>query len=318
MEHMNTEEQKIRTYLEEMHIDAELIEEVLEFRTKYDIADEAKEFDGRPEVLFYGKDILEMAVAALLHGENILLSGAKATGKNVLCETLAWLFGRPSYNVSFHVNTDSASLIGTDTFKNNEVQLRKGPIYECAQYGGFGILDEINMAKNDAVSVLHATLDYRRSIDVPGYSRIVLHPATRFIGTMNYGYAGTKELNEALISRFMVIDMPPLDTETLNYLLKEYFPDAREEAVKQFAGLFQDLQIKASNGEISTKSLDFRGLVGAIKTMRSGLSPIKAIQMGIVNKSFDVFEKEIIEDAVLTRIPEQWTGEDIFAAEKPV
>ena len=30
------------------------------------------------------------------------------------------------------------------------------------------ILDEINMAKNDAVSVLHATLDYRRSIDVPG------------------------------------------------------------------------------------------------------------------------------------------------------
>lgn len=52
------------------------------------------------------------------------------------------------------------------------------------------ILDEINMAKNHAVSVLHATLDYRRSIDVPGYSRIVLHPATRFIGTMNYGYAG--------------------------------------------------------------------------------------------------------------------------------
>ena len=53
------------------------------------------------------------------------------------------------------------------------------------------------MAKNDAVSVLHATLDYRRSIDVPGYDKIDLHPAARFIGTMNYGYAGTKELNEA-------------------------------------------------------------------------------------------------------------------------
>ena len=64
------------------------------------------------------------------------------------------------------------------------------------------------MAKNDAVSVLHATLDYRRSIDVPGYDRIDLHPAARFIGTMNYGYAGTKELNEALVSRFLVIDMP--------------------------------------------------------------------------------------------------------------
>ena len=54
------------------------------------------------------------------------------------------------------------------------------------------------MAKNDAIVVLHSALDYRRVIDVPGYERINLHPATRFIGTMNYEYAGTKELNEAL------------------------------------------------------------------------------------------------------------------------
>lgn len=73
------------------------------------------------------------------------------------------------------------------------------------------------MAKNDAVSVLHATLDYRRSIDVPGYDKIDLHPAARFIGTMNYGYAGTKELNEALVSRFLVIDMPAQTEETLIY-----------------------------------------------------------------------------------------------------
>ncbi len=95
----------------------------------------------------------------------------KATGKNILAENLAYAFGRPVYNVSFHVNTNSGDLIGTDTFVNNEVCLRKGSIYQCAEYGGFGILDEINMAKNDAVSVLHATLDYRRSIDVPGYDR---------------------------------------------------------------------------------------------------------------------------------------------------
>ena len=301
---METEKQMITKYLKGMQIGGELVAELLAFRDQYETDEAVKERISRPEVLFYGKEILEMAIAALLHGENILLSGAKATGKNVLCETLAWLFGRPSYNVSFHVNTDSAALIGTDTFKNNEVQLRKGPIYECAQYGGFGILDEINMAKNDAVSVLHATL--------PGYSRIVLHPATRFIGTMNYGYAGTKELNEALISRFMVIDMPPLDAETLHVLLSKYFPDLKKAAAEQFAGLFQDLQTKASNGEISTKSLDFRGLTGAIRTMRSGLSPLQAIQMGIVNKSFDVFEKEMIEDAVLTRIPENWTKKDIF------
>src|SRR5699024_8077944 len=108
----------------------------------------------------------------LLQGENLLLSGSKATGKNVLAENLACLFGRPVYNISFHVNTDSSSLIGTDTFVNNEVTLRRGPVFLCAEYGGFGVMDEINMSKNDAVSLLHATLDHRRIIDVLGYVKI--------------------------------------------------------------------------------------------------------------------------------------------------
>ena len=279
---------------------------------RYTVEDQVKERVEKPDILFYGKKILEMSIAALLQGDNLLLSGAKATGKNVLCETLAWIFGRPEYDISFHVNTDSADLIGTDTFINNEVRLRKGPIYQCAEFGGFGILDEINMAKNDAVSVLHATLDHRRRIDIPGYNRILLHPATRFIGTMNYGYAGTRELNEALVSRFMVIDMPEMDEDSVLFVLRQHFPDGEKSALKAFAGLFLDLQIKAYHGEISTKSLDLRGLVSAVKATKSGLSPIDAIQMGIINKSFDVFEKEIIEDVVSTRIPSSWTGKDIW------
>ena len=216
------------------------------------------------------------------------------------------------YNVSFHVNTDSGDLIGTDTFVNNEVQLRKGSIYRCAQYGGFGILDEINMAKNDAVSVLHASLDYRRSIDVPGYDKIDIHEAARFIGTMNYGYAGTKELNEALVSRFMVIDMPSQDEETLDYILSSKFPTLKENAKKQWIGLFMDLQLKAQNSEISTKALDLRGILGALKTIKQGLKPRLAVQIGVVNKCFDIFEKEIVQDVVLTRIPDTWTPQDVF------
>ena len=168
------------------------------------------------------------------------------------------------------------------------------------------------MAKNDAVSVLHATLDYRRSIDVPGYDKIDLHPAARFIGTMNYGYAGTKELNEALVSRFLVIDMPAQTEETLRFIFKEMFPDAKEKAVEQFTGLFLDLQLKALNSEISTKALDLRGLLAAMKIIKVGLSPSLAVQMGIVNKTFDVFEKEIVEDVVHTRIPAEWTREDVY------
>lgn len=299
-------------FLEEQGVAPVLIKQVERFRAEFPVPEEVAGRVVKPAIPFYGKDILEMSIAALLQGQNLLLTGPKATGKNILAENLAYIFNRPSYNISFHVNTNSGDLIGTDTFEDNEVKLRKGSIYHCAEYGGFGILDEINMAKNDAVSVLHATLDYRRSIDVPGYDKIDLHPAARFIGTMNYGYAGTKELNEALVSRFLVIDMPAQTEETMDFIFREMFPLAKKEAVKQFIGVFLDLQLKALNSEISTKALDLRGLIAAMKIVDTGLSPRKAVQMGIVNKTFDVFEKEIVEDVVSTRIPDDWTREDVY------
>lgn len=304
--------QKELQFLEEQEVSPVLIEQVEAFRKEYPVHEAVRNRISEPKIPFYGKEILEMAIAALLQGSNLLLTGGKATGKNILAENLAWMFGRPSYNISFNVNTDSSSLIGTDTFRNNEVQLRKGSVYRCAEEGGFGVFDEINMAKNDAASVLHATLDYRRMIDVPGYERIELHPATRFIGTMNYGYAGTRELNEALVSRFLVIDMPELSEENLRKIIRHDYPGIKEAAEDAFCGLFLDLQTKAQNSEISTKALDLRGLLGSLGAVEIGLPPYQAVQMGITNKAFDIFEKEIVSDMVMTRIPEDWTKENVF------
>ena len=295
-----------------MELKESLQKRVEEFKKTYPVEEQAKSRVTRPSMAFYGTEILNRAVTALLEGENLLLCGDKATGKNVLAENLAWIFGSPVYDISFHVNTDSSSLIGTDTFVDNEVKLREGPIYQCARWGGFGILDEINMAKSDAVSVLHQVLDFRRTLDVPGYDRISLHPAARFIATMNYGYAGTKELNEALVSRFMVIHMPSLTMERMYQILENLFPGIRREAREQFAGLFLDLQLKAQNGEISTKAVDMRGLIGALRLVRGGLTPLEAIDMGITNKTFDTFERELIGDLVMTRIPGTWDRGDVF------
>ena len=272
-----------------------------QFKRQY-VADEAvRSRIAEPPVKFIGDEIMELAVAALLQGENVLLSGGKATGKNILADNLAWLFRRPVYTVSFHVNTDSSTLIGTDTFTGGEVRLRRGPIALAAQYGGVCVLDEINMAKNDAVAVLHSVLDYRRLIDVPGYECIPLHPATRFIATMNYGYAGTRELNEALVSRFTVIRMPTLDEAQLCELLRADVPEAAEENIRRCVGLFLDLNAKAVNGEISTNSVDLRGMIAALRLMTDGMAPNEAIAVSITNKCFDEYEYALVRDVVMTR-----------------
>ena len=278
------------------------IERTLEqFRKAYPVDAAALSRVAKPVTEFIGEETLEQGVRALLQGENLLLCGGKATGKNILADNLAWLFGRPVYTVSFHVNTDSSTLIGTDTFTGGEVRLRRGPVAQAAAYGGFCVLDEINMAKNDAVAVLHAVLDYRRLIDVPGYEVIPLHPAMRFIATMNYGYAGTRELNEALVSRFTVIRMPTLDEERLASLLRTDVPNAAPEHVAACVGLFLDLNEKAINGEISTNAVDLRGTIAALRLMTDGMRPADAIALGVTNKCFDEFEYRLVQDVAMTR-----------------
>ena len=299
-------------FLRREGISEDIVRQIEDFRARYPLEDSSHYRVPRPSFRYYGTEIWEKALIALLSGENLLLVGPKATGKNVLAENLAAVFGRPEWDVSFYLNTDAASLIGTDTFRGGEVTLRHGPIYQCAEMGGFGVLDEINMAKNESLAVLHATLDFRRIIDVPGYDRITLSPATRFIATMNYGYAGTRELNEALMSRFMVINMPLISQENLKKLLAAQYPDLKEEYAEQFCALFGDIRTKCESGEISTKALDLRGLIAAVKLIRNGLSSAQALEMGIVNKSTDDFERQIVSDVVAVRVAGGLTAADIF------
>lgn len=265
-----------------------------------------------PRYLYYGKEVWEQALHALLCGENLLLAGSKATGKNVLAENLAAVFARPIWNVSFHINMDASYMIGADTFQNGEVVFRPGPVYQCADKGGFCILDEINMARNESLAVLHSLLDFRKTVHVPGYGQLSIHPATRFIATMNYGYSGTRELNEALSSRFMVIQMPEITADNLTKLLRHEFPRMKKQYAEQFSGLFSDIEKKCKNGELTEKALDLRGLLDALRLIENGLSPSLALDMGITNKTFDLYEQTLVRDIISSRISRKADFSAIF------
>ena len=145
--------------LQDEGIDAALLEEIRHFREAHPVPPEAQPRIPTPQCLYYGKEVWESAAAALLCGQHLLLAGPKATGKNVLAENLAAVFGRPVWDVSMYVNVDAAALIGADTLQDGQVAFREGPVCQCARLGGFGVLDEVNMAKSEALAVLHATLD---------------------------------------------------------------------------------------------------------------------------------------------------------------
>ena len=280
----------ILDFLREEGVSENLIRGVEDFRARYPVSDEYRDRIPDPQYYYYGKETWEMALAVLLAGRNLLLAGPKATGKNVLCENLAAAFGQPVWNVSFHINMDASYLIGTDTFDGTKVTFRPGPIYLCADRGGFGVLDEINMAKNESLAVLQ----------------------TRFIGTMNYGYAGTRELNEALSSRFAILSVPEISETDLDRLIKRSFPNINPKICTQFVKLFMELMRKTEKAEISDRALDLRGLLDALSLIREGLTAGQALRMCIVDKTFDAYEQSLIMDVVKARIPAELDGTIVF------
>lgn len=141
-------------------------------------------------------------------------------------------------------------------------------------------------------------------LDIPGYERIPLSDDTRFIATMNHNYAGTRELNEALLSRFAVIRMPSIDTDNLQRLMQDQFPDLTPRYTRQFALLFLDFQKKYEGGELTAKAMDLRGLLDAISLMHKGIPAREALDLGITNKIFDKYEEGLIHDMTAAQIPE--------------
>jgi nitric oxide reductase NorQ protein len=59
--------------------------------------------------------------------------------------------------------------------------------------------------------------------------------------------------------------------------------------------------------------LDLRGLLAAIRMMHRGLPAVQALQLGIVNKCFDDYERQLVSDMIAVRFPGDLGKESIFA-----
>ncbi len=114
----------ILEFLRTEGVSERILKDVEDFRKFYRLKDGCLSRIPVPQYHYYGKEIWEEALSTILAGENLLLVGPKATGKNVLAMGLSAAFRRPEWDVSFYINTDAGSLIGQDTFENGRVTLR--------------------------------------------------------------------------------------------------------------------------------------------------------------------------------------------------
>ena len=77
--------------LESQNINKNLIKDVEKFLNNNKVDDKFKSRIPKPRFNYYGKEVLEMAITSILEANNLLLVGPKATGKNILCDNLAYI-----------------------------------------------------------------------------------------------------------------------------------------------------------------------------------------------------------------------------------
>ena len=108
--------------------------------------------------------------------------------------------------------------------------------------------------------------------------------------------------------------MPVITEDNLQKLISRRYPTISQKIRDQLVKLYGELERKAESAEISDAALDLRGLLDAIALMEQGLSSGDALEMCIVNKSFDAYERGLIRDVIHARIPADLKGGDIFPA----
>ena len=168
----------------------------------------------------------------------------------------------------------------------------------AVESGEMLIVDEVNMLVPEVTSILHGLLDWQKCLSVPGYKMVYAHPSFRLVGCMNYGYVGTKSLNESFQDRFRSIAVPYLPKESLNDLLVKE-TGCSSEIAEILSELFYKLAERVENGDLSDKVLSVRTLYRSAREHQYGIGDLKDIAISTFTESLnDQFESEQVIDII--------------------
>lgn len=166
------------------------------------------------------KDYTKHVLVSANKDYQLLLVWPKGVGKTTSIYYVAQETNNPLVTVQLNGSTGVDALIGKWLVNKEGTYWVDGLFTLAWRYGFWIILDELNMALPEITAILHPALDDRKTLilDEKDGETIKKHPNTRIFAAINptEDYAGTKEMNGALVDRFS------------GYILIEY-PDARKE-----------------------------------------------------------------------------------------
>lgn len=172
--------------------------------------------------LFKKTDVQVVTSTMSIDDASTMLIGKHGVGKDKLLLHICAKTNRPAIRLVASDDADFIDLL-IGTYRPNEdgdFEFTKGLLVIALENGYTFILDEFNNLSGKLQTMLNKILEgsNQNKLAIPETNEIIEpHPEFNFVGTMNpneVGYAQRESLDAATYSRFIPVEIPPLDTET--------------------------------------------------------------------------------------------------------
>lgn len=189
---------------------------------------------------------------AVVNGDSktILLHGPAGTGKTISCKLICRDIGLPIMDtVNCSENLDEF-ILGKFIPEGNQIIFKESYVTKAIRDGGAVVFEEINFAKPAHLAFLNSLLDDNGFVRLDNGEIVKRNENFRFFATMNLGYFGTKELNQALYNRFnTIIEIASLSDTAIKKMLLKRVPECKE-YISKILGLYHKLKNKIEAEEL--------------------------------------------------------------------
>lgn len=181
---------------------------------------------------------------------SVLLHGPAGTGKTMSCKLICQAVGLPLMaTINCTENLDEF-VLGKYIPQDDRIVFRESAVTEAIRSGGAVAFEEINFARPQYLSFLNSLLDDNGFVRLDNGEVVRRNPNFRFFATMNRGYFGTRELNQALYNRFScIIEIASLSDEAVSRMLLTRVPECRP-VLQKILGVYHKLKHKIEQEEL--------------------------------------------------------------------